>query len=376
MSVRIDVDLGERSYPVVIDGGLSLAAHKQIAGLRPDRIFAIFDAQLFVLHGKAITRDLKKGGVPVELLSLPISESSKSRKTVDEIHDWLLSGRISRSDLIIACGGGVTTDLVGYAAATILRGVSWGVVPTTLIGMIDAAIGGKTGVNHWSAKNAIGAFWQPKFVYAYTPFLSTLDARQVNAGVGELVKYAGLIGEPLVSAAKALVIGGIEADPKRWEKLIAVAATYKAALVSEDERDVGVRQYLNLGHTFAHGIEQSLGYGKLLHGEAVSLGLLAAIYLSGWTISGAAAKLAVYRLLVQMAITCIPQHKVNVNKALTAMQLDKKRCGKDVHFVLLKRPGRPVLATDVGSREVRQALEESLQYYRMNGGRCVADTRY
>ena len=162
----------------------------------------------------------------------------------------------------------------------------------------------------------------------------------------------------------------------RSELLIAVAAAYKAALVSEDERDVGVRQYLNLGHTFAHGIEQSLGYSRLLHGEAVSLGLLAAICLSGRTISGAGPYLTLHRQLVETAITQIPRYRIEVNKALTAMQLDKKRSGNDVRYVLLKRPGKPVMVTGIDSRRVRQALEESIQYYRRNGGRCVADTRH
>ncbi len=374
--MHITVDLGDRSYPVIVEGGVSLTLQRQITKLRPNRVFMVLDAQLLALHGKAILRSLRKVGMPVIMLALPMNEKAKNQKTLSEIHDWLLSEKISRSDLIVACGGGVTTDLVGYAAATVLRGVAWGTVPTTLIGMIDGAIGGKTGINHPRAKNAIGAIWQPRFVYAHTRFLSTLDARQLYAGLGEMTKYAGLIGEPLVAITRTLIESGTVASTKKWEQAIAVSAAYKAALVSEDERDIGVRQYLNLGHTFAHGIEQALGYGKLMHGEAVSLGLLAAVNLSSQVIPGAESALRIYRELAESIVAHVPQCRVDATRVISAMQLDKKRRGREIRFVLLKRPGRPAIVTTPDMKQVRRALEEALEYHRGTGGRSVTNSRH
>ncbi|PWB75946.1 hypothetical protein C3F09_01415 [candidate division GN15 bacterium] len=376
MSVRIEVDLGERSYPIIIDGAKRPEVHRQIRAVRPDRVFAVFDAQVFALHGRALIDDLKKSGEPACSLTLPIDERAKNRSTVNEIHDWLLAEGVSRSDLILAVGGGVTTDLIGYAAATVLRGVSWGAIPTTLVGMIDAAIGGKTGINHPLAKNAIGVFWQPQFVYSYTPYLNTLDERQVYAGIGELIKYAGLAGESLIAMTSELVdVAGIGSG-RKLEKAIAVAAAYKAALVSEDERDVGIRQFLNLGHTFAHGLEQSLGYGKLLHGEAVSVGLLAAVYLSEMTIAGARTNLAGYRQVVEENIARVPRRTIEVDRVLKAMEFDKKRAGRSIRLILLKRPGRPVIRSGIDSQRIRQALERAVQFYRENGGKRGADSHH
>ena len=374
--MRVEVKLGARSYPVIIESGKSPLAHRQISRIQSDRILVVFDAQLYALHGKTILRDLKRAGRPVLLLVLPLDEQTKNGATVSEIQNWMLQERISRPDLILACGGGVTSDIVGYAAATILRGVQWGVIPTTLIGMIDAAIGGKTGVNHPRAKNVIGAFWQPRFVYSYVPFLATLSRRQLLAGTGELIKYAGLIGGDFVNEVDRMLADTTTVTPKQWEKVIARAVAYKASLVSKDERDIGVRQFLNLGHTFAHGIEQSLRYRSLLHGEAVLIGLLAAVKLSGRTINGAERSLQSYQQMVETAISFVPHSKIDLARVQTAMQLDKKRIGTRDQFVLLKRPGNPVILSDIDTSAVRAALAEAVDFYKTHGGKGVTNSHY
>lgn len=363
MTRRIDVNLGRRSYQVVIDNGKSFAVRSLVRKQHPDQVFAVFDTQLFALHGKTILRDIEASGLPVKALAVPMSEKAKNKKTLDDLHQWLLSERISRADMIIACGGGVTTDVVGFAAATIMRGVAWGAIPTTLIGMIDAAIGGKTGINHALAKNAVGAFWQPQFVYGYVPVLQTLPPRHLHAGIGELVKYAGLIGEPFLTDVRTLIDSEGSVGQKDWMNLIATAARYKASLVSSDERDTGVRQFLNLGHTFAHGIEQSLGYGKLLHGEAVAIGLLAACNLSDRVIPGAGSRLEAFRNLVEATIFGIPGVVLAVDEIMASMQLDKKRSGRTARFILLNRPGNAVVKSGVDLRAVRHSLLDAIRYY-------------
>lgn len=372
--MQIKVNLGKRTYPVVVSSGPAPMSYRQIGRINPDRILVVFDANLFALHGKVILADLRKTKRPVSSLVVPFNELSKNLATVLEIHDWLLSEQISRTDLIIACGGGVTTDVVGYAAGTILRGVQWGAIPTTLVGMVDAAIGGKTGVNHPRAKNVIGAFWQPRFVYAHTPFLKTLMRRELFAGAGELVKYAGLIGGRLMSDIESLVADRCEVSDKRWVEIIEKAVSYKSKLVSKDERDTGVRQFLNLGHTFGHSIEQSLNYRSLLHGEAVLIGLYAAIKLSGMTYKGVEKRLESYQRLVETAIRFVPYSKLDQERILSAMQLDKKRLGRKLQFILLKRPGAPVVTSDVSESAVRSALAEVIEFYKINGGRGVTNS--
>ena len=271
--------------------------------------------------------------------------------------------------MLVACGGGVTTDLVGFAAATILRGVRWAAVPTTLLGMIDAAIGGKTGINHAKAKNVIGAIWQPEFVYINTQFLHTLCQRQFDTGLGELVKYAGLIGEPMISRLNEWFSEETSSSPRLMEDLVAACVAYKAEIVGQDEREVGVRTYLNLGHTFGHGIEQAAGYGKLLHGEAVILGLLAALILGEKTGIGSQPRLAAYRKLVERTVSLVPYRRIDASRALSAMNLDKKRRNGSSRFVLLERPGKPILSAGIPPQVVRDAMLDAMKYYRKTGGR-------
>jgi len=216
------------------------------------------------------------GVKPIEMV-IPSGEKSKSVSTLNKLYDFLLNEKISRQDFIIVCGGGVTSDLVGYASATTLRGIKWGIVATTLLSMVDASIGGKTGINHQAGKNVIGAFWQPSFVYSDTYFLKTLPFRELVAGYGEILKYGGLIGKRMLTKIEKYRARN---DFYQDKTLIGMSAEYKANIVSKDEREENLRMRLNLGHTFAHAIETSTGYGKLLHGEAVILGLLAAVELS------------------------------------------------------------------------------------------------
>ncbi|MEE8578135.1 MAG: 3-dehydroquinate synthase family protein, partial [candidate division Zixibacteria bacterium] len=266
----VKVELGKRSYPIIIGDRLEEKLQSLLRkAVGKGKLFVFFDAQFHALHGDKLEKQIRSACGNIEILLLPRGERGKSASTVGKIHDFLLSEKISRSDLILACGGGITTDLAGYAAATVLRGVRWAALSTTLLGMVDAAIGGKTGVNHRLGKNLIGAIWQPEFVLCDLYYLNTLPKRQILAGLGEVVKYGALVGEPMIADLERLLKSGDMLDKKVLPRLVLKSAQYKAQLVAEDERDSGKRMFLNLGHTFGHAIEHSLGYGRLLHGEAV-----------------------------------------------------------------------------------------------------------
>lgn len=366
---NIHVNLGRRSYPVMIGtnntGQLRRILKKSI---HANRLFVFYDANFYALHGFAMKPRLNQVGVKVIEMVIPGGEKSKSTLTLNKIYDFLLNEKISRQDFILACGGGVTSDLVGYASATTLRGIKWGIAATTLLSMVDASIGGKTGINRRSGKNVIGAFWQPSFVYSDTYFLKTLPFRELVAGYGEILKYGGLIGKRMLTKIEKYRVRSDFYHDKSLRELIAMSAEYKANIVARDEREENLRMRLNLGHTFAHAIETAVGYGKLLHGEAVILGLLAAVELSNLVNSASINPLKYYKRLINEAVTMVPLVKITPEKVLEAMQIDKKRSAENLRFLLLKATGRPYLADRINRKLIRSALGSMLEYYKLHGG--------
>lgn len=365
----IQVELNNRSYPIVVvkkdRGELKKLVRSTSSG---NRVFVIADPQLWALHGRALSKSIRQGNRSVELLTIPSSEKTKSLQSVAQIQDYLLAKRICRDDLIIACGGGVTSDLVGFVAATVLRGVRWGVVTTTLMGMVDAAIGGKTGVNHRSGKNLIGSVWQPSFVFANVEYLQTLPRREMISGLGEIVKYAGLIGGPYMTEAESYVVTGDLYDSRALYRLVASSAALKALIVCQDEREENVRAYLNFGHTFGHAIELATDYGRFRHGEAVMLGLLGALELSQRLKVSANAETKRYRALVEQGIRLLPKTKLTASEICRSMALDKKRDASGLRFVLLQRPGKPMLCANLPVGEIRAAVRDMLTVYSRIGG--------
>lgn len=331
-------------------------------------MFVFFDSAVYALYGKEIERQFARKRIKHISFVIPGGEESKSQATLGKIYDFLLSEQISRTDFVLAIGGGVVTDLVGFAAASILRGVKWGAVSTTLLGMVDAAIGGKTGINHPRGKNLIGAFWQPSFVVCDLKYLNTLPNREINAGLGEIIKYAGLIGAKMESTLKKYCESGDILNLKKLHPLIQMSAEYKAKIVIADERESNKRMFLNLGHTFAHAIEKSIGYGKLLHGETVIIGLMAAVNLSIKIKPKSAAALSDYKNLVKEFLGLVRYYPINMENVLKSMKMDKKRTGQIQKFVLLSSPGKPFIASGLKERTVKEALEEALSIYKEIGG--------
>jgi 3-dehydroquinate synthase len=357
------------SYQIVID---RLEATRFAQALRrpekPARVHVIFDPQVYALHHTYVNKTLKRLRIPATELVLPGGEKSKTLNTARKVIDILIQEKVSRDELLIAVGGGVTTDLVGLVAAVLLRGVSWSAVPTTLLGMVDSAIGGKTGVNHDAGKNLIGAFWHPQLVWCDPHFLATLSRRELVSGYGEVLKYAGLIGGTLHSLLRDWLQHDLATSSGALRSIIARSAAYKADVVNRDDRDRGPRLVLNFGHTFGHAIEKALGYGRLLHGEAVVIGIAAALELVGRVRPDSAPKLSDYRSLVHTSLTLLPRRKIDSSAVLSAMGLDKKRRGGKSRFVLLKAPGEPFIAEDIEVRHVRAAIEAALTLYADYGG--------
>ncbi len=366
---RIEVKTARHKYPVEVGVDVS----KQLKRLTQvetgeGRLFVFYDAQFYALFGRRFSKDIRTAAPKrVTEMVLPSGEKTKSPKMLSDIYGFLLEQKITRSDFVLAVGGGVTTDLAGYAAATTLRGINWGVVPTTLLGMVDAAIGGKTGINHALGKNMIGAFWQPRFVCCDVGFLSTLPDRQLIAGLGEVLKYGGLAGGKMLKLLSAYARDRNLDHCAALTDLVALSAAYKAMIVAKDERDSGLRMLLNYGHTFGHGIETSLGYGRLLHGEAVILGIHAVLEL-GKRIGYESVSLTRYQELVERFIGELPKRKIDAVAVLKAMALDKKRSSTGLRFVLLEKPGKPIICDCVDQRSIEAALNRTLTVYANRGG--------
>ena len=366
---RIQIDTPNRSYPVLIGADLNDPLNRLLKKhISAGRLFVLIDANVYALHGRKLGGSLHvPRGRRLEFV-IPSGESSKSESALSGVYDFLLDHEIRRDDFILAVGGGVTSDLAGYAAATVLRGVRWGILPTTLLSMADASIGGKTGINQARGKNLIGAFWQPAFVCGDVNFLMTLPRRHMIAGLGEIVKVAGLSSKDAVNTVRQYLSSGDLFDLPMLTRMIYSAAAFKSSIVSRDEREFGPRMILNFGHTFAHGIERALGYGRLLHGEAVVVGIDAALAL-GERLGYPSAGLAEYRSLITNLMSYLPKRKIDVASVIEAMRYDKKHSLSSMRFVLLEQVGRPVLRERITRVKIRASLKEAVErYYSLGGG--------
>jgi len=340
---RLRLEAGQASYPVLVGPG-ALSRLSRPSG----RVAVVVDETVERLHGARIRACL--AGVRAEFTTVPSGERHKTLRTVELLYDWLAERRIERGEPIVAVGGGVTGDVVGFAAATWRRGVPLVQAPTTLLAQVDSGVGGKVAVDHREGKNLVGAFHQPVEVLADTDFLATLPARERRAGLAEVVKTALLAGDPLLS----IVDRGLEAMLEGGdvvEDAIADCIAYKAAVVQRDPEEHGERAVLNLGHTVGHALERVCGAGVLLHGEAVAHGLKVALALSGVP-SGSPLPRLVARLDVPA-----PPGPPSVDALLDAMRHDKKVRGGQVRFVLLDGPGCPHWDCEVPPDEVRRAVE-------------------
>jgi 3-dehydroquinate synthase len=349
----LKVDLGDRSYPIVIGCDLLRGGFDISPSLTGGDCLIVSNetvAPLYLERVAALVKDRN-----VHSLQLPDGESFKTLETVQTVIDKLVKIGARRDATVIALGGGVVGDIAGFAASCYMRGISFVQVPTTLLAQVDSSVGGKTGVNHAGGKNLIGAFYQPKLVLIDTETLSTLPEREFSAGLAEVIKHGAI--------ADAEFFGWLEQNMQQLlkrnvESLVTAihrCCEIKAQVVAEDERETGRRALLNFGHTFGHAIENSLGYGEWLHGEAVAVGMLMAAKLGGLK------KVDQDRLkqLIEAAGLPVEPPPVGSDRMRQAMQLDKKASSRALKFVLLRELGNAFTTMEYSDSLLNEILQSA-----------------
>jgi 3-dehydroquinate synthase len=350
-------------YAVHVGAGASrrlpgiLAAREGIS-----RAHLVLDARVARIHGQRVKALARKAGVPISATTVPAGERSKSVRQLARLWREIVSAGCDRDSVVVAVGGGVVGDLAGFAAASIYRGIDLVQVPTTLLAMVDASVGGKTGINIPQGKNLAGAFHQPIAVVMDLDFLRTLPPREAGAGWAEVIKTAAIRDAGLLETLerKRTALRGMEALAVL--PVVEACSRIKAAVVAEDEREAGIRRILNFGHTLAHALEAATRYGSLLHGEAVAIGMVFAARLGeslGRTERGTAARLE--NLLRDYELPTRPPRGISAARVLGAMDLDKKRGPGGLRWVLLARPGEVIITDGIDRSLVQAKLGEFLK---------------
>lgn len=350
----IPVTLGpDRRYAIQFRPLREVPALMKAAGLRRGRCLIVTDANVGRLYGEPLEAALLGAGWSPRTITVPPGESTKSLPHLQSIYDVALSWGIDRKTPVLALGGGVVGDLAGFAAATLLRGLPLVQVPTSLIAQVDSAIGGKTGINHVVGKNLIGAFHQPALVCADRSTLASLPEREWTSGLAEAVKHALIADVDLIGYLERHMPAILNRDTSVTDDLIYRAAAIKADVVGEDEKEAGRRAILNFGHTFGHAIERVAGYGEFTHGEAVALGMRAALYLSRCLHPDLPLERGdrlVSQIPVQGRLAALPTAQL-----MQAMRADKKADGKTLRFVVLRRLGEAYVTAEVQRDDVEAA---------------------
>ena len=346
MSSTVTVELGDRSYPIVIGRGLLGGGFDLAPFVRGTDCLVVSNETVAPLYYQKLLPNL--AGRDVSCVNLPDGEAHKTVATMQTILDALVESRANRDVCLIALGGGVVGDIAGFAAACYMRGIDFIQVPTTLLAQVDSSVGGKTGVNHAQGKNLIGAFHQPQMVLIDTDTLGTLPDRELSAGLAEVIKHGAICDPEFFAWLESNIAALLRRDPDALEHAIRRCCEIKAEVVAEDEREAGRRAILNFGHTFGHAIEYSQGYGEWLHGEAVAAGMIMAAKLSGLD------KADVQRLvdLVKAAGLPAAPPAIAAPDWTRAMGMDKKVKGKQLRFVLLKAIGDCHVTSDYDERRL------------------------
>jgi 3-dehydroquinate synthase len=359
--MQITVDLGPRSYPIVLQSNSLDSFPGKLRKLFPEsKIALVTNTTLARLYGPIILSWKKE--LQFNFLPIPDGEKHKTVDTWNLVIDFLLKNGLDRKSVVVALGGGVVGDIVGFAASAFLRGIACVQIPTTLLAMVDSSVGGKTGVNHPLGKNLIGAFHQPSLVWMDTAFLKTLPRREFVAGYAELFKYAFIGGRSMFDFVNTHHDRMMAGDHTALLEGIRRSVAIKAAVVASDEEEVnGKRALLNFGHTFAHAIERALGFKRMLHGEAVLFGMRCACDLGmrAGTVPNASRKVyaALLEKVPQAPIGALPDAHVLYG----AMFTDKKISGGKLHFVLPAKPGESVMVNDVAEKQVLETLRAAMK---------------
>lgn len=352
----LKVELANRSYPIHIGKNLLSDASLILPYLKRKHVAIVTNTTVAPLYLDKLSQSLQAAGVTVITIILPDGEAYKNTATLNTIYDTLLQNRCERSTTLIALGGGVIGDLTGYAAATYLRGVPFIQIPTTLLSQVDSSVGGKTGINHPLGKNMIGAFYQPQLVLADIDTLQTLPAREFAAGMAEVIKYGLIRDAAFFDWLEINMANLIQLDEATLSYAIYRSCQNKAEVVAKDEHEQGDRALLNLGHTFGHAIENAMGYGVWLHGEAVAAGSMMAADLSqrmGWLTPAEVTRIQNSFEAANLPIT---PPNLGVARYLDLMGLDKKVENGKIRLVLQQGIGKAVITSDYDAQKLKETL--------------------
>ncbi len=354
---KLGLDLGERSYPIYI--GLDLLGQAELIGphVHGSSALIVSNTTVAPLYLARVQQALEACDIRHDHLTLEDGEQFKTMASTESVIDLLLRQRHDRRTTVIALGGGVIGDVAGFAASIYQRGVNFIQMPTTLLSQVDSSVGGKTGVNHPLGKNMIGSFYQPRCVIADISSFATLPARELSAGLAEVIKYGLIYDAEFFAWLEQNMDGLMAGDTDLLAQAVLVSCQIKARVVEQDEREAGLRAILNLGHTFGHAIETVMGYGNWLHGEAVAAGMVMAIDLSirqGW-IDDSVRQRSI-ALLQRAALPIAPPAEISSEQFLDVMAVDKKAVDGAIKLILLRKLGEACVTGDYDHEKLLQTL--------------------
>jgi 3-dehydroquinate synthase len=353
----LHIQLEDRSYPIYIGDGLLSKIKLFEPHLKQKHVAIVTNTTVAPLYLDPLLTLFKQHSIKAFPIILPDGESYKNQETLNLIYDALLKEKCERSVTLIALGGGVIGDMTGYAAATYLRGVSFIQIPTTLLSQVDSSVGGKTGINHALGKNMIGAFYQPQCVIADIDTLKTLPQREFSAGMAEVIKYGLIRDKAFFDWLEKNMEGLMKLNPSLLIEAIERSCQNKADIVEMDEHESGVRATLNLGHTFGHAIENAMGYGVWLHGEAVATGIVMAANLSklmDWL-----TEIEFNRIVTLLKVAKLPVDppQISEDQYMQLMRMDKKVVDGKIRLVLQKGIGDSVITSDYDTNHLKSTLQ-------------------
>ena len=354
---KLKVNLGERSYSILIGRGLIRSAGSLVRRVsNAPKVCVVTNSAVEKFYGPALSSSLKKAGFQVVTSRLPDGERFKTLGNIEKIYETLFKAGFDRSDAVLALGGGVVGDMAGFAASTYMRGIDFIQFPTTLLAQVDSSVGGKTGVDFMGGKNMIGAFYQPRLVVCDLDTLGTLPKREHLCGLAETLKYGVIKNGPFFAWLEKSVVPLLAKDPGALGKIVLESCRVKAGIVENDEKESGERAILNFGHTFGHGIETALDFKKMKHGEAVAVGMVMAARLSrSLGLLEAGSEKRIERLVSAFGLPVSPPAGISAKDVVAGMEHDKKTLSGKRRFVVVDKIGRAFVRGDVPKEAVLSA---------------------
>ncbi|MDO8684277.1 MAG: 3-dehydroquinate synthase [Armatimonadota bacterium] len=354
----IRVELGDRSYDIRVEpGALGTIGEMATAACSSRSAAVVTNPKIGGLYAGIVTKSLEAAGIRCALITIPAGERYKSLNTCRRLYDEFLSAKLDRGSVVVALGGGVIGDIAGFAAATYLRGLSFVQVPTTLLAQVDSSVGGKVGINLPQGKNLVGAFHQPKGVLIDPFVLRTLPKREVRAGLAEVIKHGIIYDQGFFDILREKMAFILALDAETVAQIISRSCEIKAGVVAADERESGLREILNFGHSLGHGIETAAGYGRYRHGEAVSIGMVGEAHIAErMGIAERGVTEAIRQILASAGLPTALSSTVSLDAVLTSLALDKKARQGKVRFALPTRIGAVVRRDDITQDMVMEAL--------------------